>query len=240
MKLDSYFAKVLHRGHCSLNREKKYIKNISILGAELKNMILVDDCIINAENQPDNFLMIEPFKGDENDSELATLGVFLEELAAMPDVRPVKDHMVDFELKLDTDRLLVSPTIERKESAKKFMGKFKGLSKEEKEDLETECEFDGVEECAFDSPYDIQRIRSLSLKTSVSFAKISILSDQTDSLKPSLNNVAFDVKIDDDQIKSLDAVTERVNQTAFLADSLPNMAPKSQYLTLQNKPTITN
>lgn len=42
MKIDHYFSKVLHRGHCTNTSERRFEKKLAILGVPLRDIILLD------------------------------------------------------------------------------------------------------------------------------------------------------------------------------------------------------
>ena len=63
------------------------VKDLRVLNRDLKNVILVDDCIASFANNINNGVPILPFMGDAKDKELLKLLDFLMETANVADVR---------------------------------------------------------------------------------------------------------------------------------------------------------
>ena len=58
------------------------------------------------KNQPNNILLIKPYKGESDDCELTKIASFLEGLADKSDVRPVMDNFINFEIKYEINEAL--------------------------------------------------------------------------------------------------------------------------------------
>lgn len=71
---------VLHRDFCKKKRQH-YIKDLSKLGRKQEKVLIIDHDPAAFQLQPDNGLLIRPFEGDPNDSELADLLDFLKAAA---------------------------------------------------------------------------------------------------------------------------------------------------------------
>jgi len=71
---------VLHRDFCKKKRQH-YIKDLSKLGRKLEKVLIIDHDPAAFQLQPENGLLIRPFQGDPNDSELADLLDFLKAAA---------------------------------------------------------------------------------------------------------------------------------------------------------------
>merc|ERR1712093_532780 len=67
---------VLHRDFCK-KRRSSYVKDLSKLGRKPEKMIIVDHDPQAFRLQPENAILIRPFNGDPNDSELLDLLDFL-------------------------------------------------------------------------------------------------------------------------------------------------------------------
>jgi len=79
---------LLFRHHCTpLNGI--YVKDLSKIGRDIKNVILVDNSPNSFLFQPDNAFHIKNFFDDKSDKELWDLAAFLEFVANVDDVRPV-------------------------------------------------------------------------------------------------------------------------------------------------------
>lgn len=70
----------LYRRHCDL-RDNVYIKDLSKLGRELSQTLIVDNNADNFQLQPDNGILIKSWYGEEGDQALKNLGPLLEEIA---------------------------------------------------------------------------------------------------------------------------------------------------------------
>ncbi|KAF2841038.1 NIF-domain-containing protein [Patellaria atrata CBS 101060] len=69
----------------------EYIKDLSYLNRDLSKVILIDTKAEHAKMQPENSIILPPWKGQPGDRDLVGLIPFLEHIASMgvPDVRPV-------------------------------------------------------------------------------------------------------------------------------------------------------
>ncbi|RKF62885.1 Mitochondrial import inner membrane translocase subunit TIM50 [Golovinomyces cichoracearum] len=67
----------------------KYLKDISYLNRDLAKVIVIDTEKTHVSRQPENAIILEPWRGDPNDKELVSLIPFLEYIHTMayPDVR---------------------------------------------------------------------------------------------------------------------------------------------------------
>lgn len=85
----------LFRESCS-NFEGNYVKNLSILGRPLSNIIIVDNSPASYVLQPANAIPVSSWFSDMHDNELLEMLPFLEDLAkpAVPDVCQVLDTEV--------------------------------------------------------------------------------------------------------------------------------------------------
>jgi Dullard-like phosphatase family protein len=81
---------LLYRQHCTpLNGI--YVKDMALLGRDMKDIILVDNSPNSFLFQPENAYHIKNFFDDKHDRELDSLMHFLEQILDAPDVRPVED-----------------------------------------------------------------------------------------------------------------------------------------------------
>mmetsp|Transcript_124353 Transcript_124353/g.277310 ORF Transcript_124353/g.277310 Transcript_124353/m.277310 type:complete len:371 (+) Transcript_124353:81-1193(+) len=71
---------VLHRDFCKKKRNH-YVKDLSKLGRNLERVLIIDHDPAAFQLQPENGLLIKPFEGDTDDSELADLLDFLKAAA---------------------------------------------------------------------------------------------------------------------------------------------------------------
>lgn len=71
---------VLHRDFCKKKRSH-YVKDLSKLGRKLERVLLIDHDPAAFQLQPDNGVLIRPFEGNTDDSELADLLEFLKAAA---------------------------------------------------------------------------------------------------------------------------------------------------------------
>jgi RNA polymerase II subunit A small phosphatase-like protein len=78
--------KRLYREHCLFN-EGTYVKDLSKLGRELKDTIIVDNAPHSYVFHPDNAIDCSSFIDDSADRELYQIGGFLKEIRNVRDVR---------------------------------------------------------------------------------------------------------------------------------------------------------
>jgi len=71
---------VLHRDFCKKKRSH-YVKDLSKLGRKLDRVLMIDHDPAAFQLQPENGLLIQSFKGDTSDRELADLMEFLKAAA---------------------------------------------------------------------------------------------------------------------------------------------------------------
>ena len=82
-----YISRHLSISSCSHSKDGVLIKDLSIIAdREIKNLIIVDDCISNYNLQPDNGVPVSPYFGEEEDEELRYLIDYLEEMALEDDI----------------------------------------------------------------------------------------------------------------------------------------------------------
>eukprot|EP00803_Ostreobium_quekettii_P011570 evm.model.scf_130EXC.13 EVM.evm.TU.scf_130EXC.13 scf_130EXC:138682-139260(+) len=86
-----YFKHRLFRDSC-VEVDGVYVKDLSLLGRDLSNVVIVDNLVQAFGFQLDNGVPIASFYEDDQDSELLKLLSFLHKLIWVPDVRP---FMVD-------------------------------------------------------------------------------------------------------------------------------------------------
>ena len=66
-----------------------FVKDLSLLGRDIKNMVIVDNSPASYILQPENAIPIKTWIDDTSDDQLFQLLPILEYLAQVPDVRPV-------------------------------------------------------------------------------------------------------------------------------------------------------
>jgi Dullard-like phosphatase family protein len=82
---------LLFRQHCTpLNGI--YVKDLSLLGRDMRNIILVDNSPNSFLFQPQNAYHISNFFDDKSDRDLYKLAYFLENITHLSDVRPIEDY----------------------------------------------------------------------------------------------------------------------------------------------------
>jgi len=87
---------LLYRQHCT-PVNGIYVKDLTLLGRDMKNIILVDNSPNSFLFQPENAYHIKNFFDDKTDRELDRLTYFLENITKVKDVRPVEDHRARIE-----------------------------------------------------------------------------------------------------------------------------------------------
>ena len=63
-KDEKYFDYVLYRKHMINDEKGESVKNLELLGRDLKNVIIIDDVAKNFRFQKDNGICIKPFTGN--------------------------------------------------------------------------------------------------------------------------------------------------------------------------------
>jgi len=85
----------LYREHCVEYARDFYIKDLRVLGRDLKNVIIVDNAPYSFAFQLENGYPIIPYSDDKEDKELKVLKEYLEELRGLDDIRTA----IDFKFK---------------------------------------------------------------------------------------------------------------------------------------------
>ncbi|OQR93151.1 nuclear LIM factor interactor-interacting protein spore-specific form [Achlya hypogyna] len=84
----------LYREACSLHEEKGHlVKDLAILGRDLKDVVLVDDTAEVTAKHPANALLCSEYRGDKTDTELFAIATVLERLAHVDDIRSHLKHV---------------------------------------------------------------------------------------------------------------------------------------------------
>lgn len=79
-------APILYRDSCTLH-EGSYVKDLTHLGIDLKDVIIIDNSPASYQFQPENAIPIKDFMGDQNDVELLRMIPILCGLSIVDDVR---------------------------------------------------------------------------------------------------------------------------------------------------------
>lgn len=87
MDPDNLIAYRLFRDQCTFC-DKVYIKDLGLLGRDLKSVIMVDNAADSYKFQPKNGIECTPFFNDFSDQELSLLTPFLEYLSKKS-VKPI-------------------------------------------------------------------------------------------------------------------------------------------------------
>jgi len=89
-------SSLLYRQHCTpLNGI--YVKDLSLIGRDMKDIILIDNSPNSFLFQPENAYHIKNFFDDKSDRELVRLANFLEHLVEVDDVRPIEELRKKYE-----------------------------------------------------------------------------------------------------------------------------------------------
>ncbi|CAL6094149.1 Nuclear_LIM interactor-interacting factor [Hexamita inflata] len=78
----------LYRNHCT-QKGPIYVKDISRLGFDLKDVVIMDNSAISFSMQPENGILCPEFFNDKKDTYLRTVIPFMKEIAEADDVRDV-------------------------------------------------------------------------------------------------------------------------------------------------------
>ncbi|KAJ3024552.1 UNVERIFIED_CONTAM: Nuclear envelope morphology protein 1 [Siphonaria sp. JEL0065] len=77
------------RQHCTVHENGHYTKDLSIVEADLRSVVLLDNSAVSFALNPENAIPIETWTHDANDEALFELLPFLDALRFMDDVRSV-------------------------------------------------------------------------------------------------------------------------------------------------------
>lgn len=77
----------LYRQHCAKYDKNIYIKDLRVLGRDLKNVVIVDNAPYSFASQLENGYPIIPFYDSKEDIELLTLATYLKSIKDLEDVR---------------------------------------------------------------------------------------------------------------------------------------------------------
>jgi len=86
LDIDNCISHRLYRDHC-VSIKKRYVKNLSLIGRNLKNVIIVDNSPLAYKFNVENGIPIETWTGKEDDDSLKRLYALLERLSEVEDVR---------------------------------------------------------------------------------------------------------------------------------------------------------
>jgi Dullard-like phosphatase family protein len=86
LDIDNCVSHRLYRDHC-VSIKKRYVKNLSLIGRDLKNVIIVDNSPFAYKLNVENGIPIETWTGKEDDKNLEKLYELLERLVKVEDVR---------------------------------------------------------------------------------------------------------------------------------------------------------
>eukprot|EP00331_Platyophrya_macrostoma_P009075 CAMPEP_0176422118 /NCGR_PEP_ID=MMETSP0127-20121128/9557_1 /TAXON_ID=938130 /ORGANISM="Platyophrya macrostoma, Strain WH" /LENGTH=204 /DNA_ID=CAMNT_0017802935 /DNA_START=156 /DNA_END=770 /DNA_ORIENTATION=+ len=156
LKIRQFFSQIYHREHCKLNAENKYIKNLSVIGVQLSDVILVDDSPVQLENQPENVLIIKSFQGEnDDDKELSAITDFLISRAGKAEVRPVMEAFNAYKKQDKTENLSKDDfQLLKRELKVKCLQKLQIVSKKSQSSTQnTECDEEIVQDDFFERDF---------------------------------------------------------------------------------------
>ena len=87
----NYFKRIFARANCKRNQDKELSKDLSVLGVERSEIILIDDLTRHIKENSLNGLQIAQYLGEKKDKELKKYTAFLKKLAFCADVRSVSE-----------------------------------------------------------------------------------------------------------------------------------------------------
>lgn len=93
-----YIRGILSRNHCLRTKFGFFVKDLSIIeNRDLKDIIIVDDCVHSFALQINNGIPILKWIGDQSDQELKYLFKYLLKLANCQDVRDMNKSLFSLE-----------------------------------------------------------------------------------------------------------------------------------------------
>ena len=87
----------LFRDQCYISPKGLYIKDLRMINRDLDKVIIVDDHAYSFGFQIDNGVPILPYKGEETDTELLTIGEYIVHLMRLADFRPANRKHFKYE-----------------------------------------------------------------------------------------------------------------------------------------------
>ena len=109
-KRQKFFDYVLYRHHITLDEEGNNVKNLELIGRDLKKIIIIDDIARYFKLQKENGINIKPFYGNakKDGNTLHILGDTLKK------IKKDADNTGDIRISLDKFRNLLCPDVEDK------------------------------------------------------------------------------------------------------------------------------
>jgi carboxy-terminal domain RNA polymerase II polypeptide A small phosphatase len=81
---------MLFREHCTyMDEHESYVKDLSLIGRDLKDIIIIDNSPTSYSFHPENALPSKSWYEDDHDLELFEFIPLLQKIAKIEDVRPV-------------------------------------------------------------------------------------------------------------------------------------------------------
>jgi CTD small phosphatase-like protein 2 len=77
----------LYRGHTVQGYDKERLKDLRLLGRDMRRTMLIDNSLVAIQAAPDNTLLIEDFYGDPCDEQLESIFDFVAALDDLSDIR---------------------------------------------------------------------------------------------------------------------------------------------------------
>lgn len=108
-----YLPYRLYREHTVKYIGIKYVKDLRILGRNLRRTVLIDNNIMAMRASPDNSILIDDFYGDQDDGQLEIMWSVLTGLDGLPDVRPCLKESLFIRQRIDD--ILIENTLENSE-----------------------------------------------------------------------------------------------------------------------------
>ena len=100
--IKKYVSRLFYRNQIGSEIPISTLKDLSLVGADMKRMILIDDARRNTTRYSDNSILLPPFKGNQKDKWLSLLRPFLQKIVEYEDVRSVgkrfNTYMMDNEI----------------------------------------------------------------------------------------------------------------------------------------------
>eukprot|EP00331_Platyophrya_macrostoma_P015242 CAMPEP_0176467690 /NCGR_PEP_ID=MMETSP0127-20121128/38601_1 /TAXON_ID=938130 /ORGANISM="Platyophrya macrostoma, Strain WH" /LENGTH=216 /DNA_ID=CAMNT_0017861023 /DNA_START=298 /DNA_END=948 /DNA_ORIENTATION=+ len=93
----SYFQKLFTRIDCKKGKDRVLSKDLSVVGIDLCDVILIDDLDRHVDDNKANSLRISEFVGGKLDEELKRYARFLKKVAFCQDVRSISEKFQSFQ-----------------------------------------------------------------------------------------------------------------------------------------------
>ena len=102
--IKKYASRLFYRNQVSSEIPISTPKDLSLVGTDMKRMILIDDARRNTTRYSDNSILLPPFKGNQKDRWLSLLRPFLQKIVEYEDFRSVSKRFNSYMMENEIPR----------------------------------------------------------------------------------------------------------------------------------------